>query len=68
MTKATQMQKLFDEQLSMKRMEERKDLIGGRGMDYDDYGDGPSNLPIQDMRAKQKQMLGGKLCTWCLWD
>ncbi|CAG9761658.1 unnamed protein product [Ceutorhynchus assimilis] len=55
MTKATQMQKLFEEQLSMKRMEERTELLGA---DWDEASGGPSNLSFDDMRARQKQMLG----------
>ncbi|XP_050294281.1 syntaxin-8 [Anthonomus grandis grandis] len=56
MTKATQMQKLFDDQLSSKRMEERGSLLG-QNTDWEGAG-GSSNMNIGDMRSKQKQMLG----------
>ncbi|XP_066256122.1 syntaxin-8 [Euwallacea similis] len=57
MTKATQMQKLFDEQLSKKRMAERSDLIGGmRGADWDTVE--TSGLTVEEVQSRQRQMLG----------
>lgn len=60
LTKATQMQKIFDEQVSQKRMEERNALLGtGSSVWGDDDGAGSSsNVSIDDMRSRQKQMLG----------
>lgn len=56
MTKAMQMQKLFDEQLSRKRMEERGSLLG----DDWEVNQGPStDLTLEQARLRQKQMLGG---------
>lgn len=51
------MQKLFDEQLSKKRMEERGNLLGD---DWEVNQEGPStDLTIEQARSRQQQMLGG---------
>ncbi|XP_066148532.1 syntaxin-8 [Euwallacea fornicatus] len=57
MTKATQMQKLFDDQLSKKRMAERSDLIGGvSGADWDTIE--TSEMTVDEIQSRQRQMLG----------
>ncbi|KAH1010367.1 hypothetical protein HUJ05_004671 [Dendroctonus ponderosae] len=57
LTKALQMQKLFNEQLTEKRMEERQTLLGPRSIDWDEYSSGTSRVSVDNMRAKQQEML-----------
>ncbi|KAL1517970.1 hypothetical protein ABEB36_001664 [Hypothenemus hampei] len=60
MTKAIQMQKMFDEQLLTKRMEERRDLFGPNTGDWDDLNSGPSNMSVQQIQARQKEMINAQ--------
>ncbi|KAJ3663517.1 hypothetical protein Zmor_007772 [Zophobas morio] len=62
-SKAIQMQKMFDEQVSTKVQEDRNRLLGQGGMSTwgpthsDDQPD-VSNYSVSDLRADQKRMLG----------
>ena len=62
-SKAIQMQKMFDEQVSTKVQEDRNRLLGQSGMSTwgpthsDDQPD-VSNYSVSDLRADQKRMLG----------
>lgn len=60
LTKALQMQKLFNEQLTEKRMEERQTLLGPRSVDWDEISSGASGS-VDKMRARQQEMLSGEL-------
>ncbi|XP_076264629.1 syntaxin 8 [Rhynchophorus ferrugineus] len=59
-TKYVQMLKIFDEQVSVKAMEERKDLFSSSGSNYEwaHSSTGASNMSVDEIRARQKQMLG----------
>lgn len=54
------MLKIFDEQLTMKAMQERKDLFNASGSESVHSSTGPSYMSVDEIRARQKQMLGGK--------